>query len=250
MWWILLRRILFAAEWPPGGLKCAQDYKHLLPESRSQLPCWPLCRRCIHKPWVKSRKNVRRWEPVCRLHSHRSSRSAWAEITRTGRKLWPTVHRSLPHLWADTPPCKMGWSCPSRGVGGEDPESWHVEFRAPSWLPVMGGSVSLSWLSEKVRLQKCPCSIIVSGMGERVIQIHLKVIIYCPWTKLWLHFWTHKEKFRRGEGWREEWRNTCVFGGDAAAALNFTEQVVAHVCLWLDRIVSIASLASDLHCLW
>lgn len=42
----------------------------------------------------------------------------------------------------------------------------------------------------------------------------------------------HKEKFRRGEGWREEWGlRVCVWGGDATRARNFTEQVVARLSL-------------------
>ena len=64
-----------------------------------------------------------------------------AEITRTGLKPWPTVHRS-PHT-SELTPRRVKWGDRAHLVGlGEDPESWHMEFRAPSWLPIMGGSVS------------------------------------------------------------------------------------------------------------
>lgn len=64
-----------------------------------------------------------------------------AEITRTGLELRPPVHRSPPTF--EPTPRHVKWDDRAHLVGlGEDPESWYMEFRAPSWLPIMGGSVS------------------------------------------------------------------------------------------------------------
>lgn len=83
------------------GLKCAQDYKHLLPESLLSCP-WLTPAGAQAPGWNPERMSAGSGSPSVAHTVTGPAGCLGAEITRTGRKLGPTVHRS-PHTSELTP---------------------------------------------------------------------------------------------------------------------------------------------------